>query len=417
MQDTSAEVVSPGSRGLLSVDVRGAIRGGRRIGLHPTTTGSLLAVLDAAEEARAQLVLFQRHFTAGEVDDLAEQLAVDVLIREAEGGSTVEHRSAPAGDKDSSWLGLFTSGTSGRPKVVTHDWERLRAPSGFVGGRLAGARWLLAYSPTSFAGLQVCLAALASGGVVVHATGSFAEIGRAIVRHEIDVISATPTYWRMLVASWPAGLERPCLRQATFGGEYATQQTLDLVREAFRPRRMTTIYASTEVGTAIVVSDGVEGFPAEWLDDGARATRLRIRDGRLEVRSPYRMRGYLGADPPAAGEEWFRTPDLMEVRGGRVVFAGREDLVVNVGGAKVMVEQVERAMLGLPQVLDCRIHARRNPVTGHVLAADVLLRPGCAASAAELKAALRGVLAAHAIPQLIRFVDVLEVASSGKKHR
>ena len=69
---------------------------------------------------------------------------------------------------------LLTSGTTGNAKVVRHARERLLAP---LRRRLAGdvdwprTRWLLAYPPAAFAGLQVILTTLLAGATLVASCG------------------------------------------------------------------------------------------------------------------------------------------------------------------------------------------------------------------------------------------------------
>ena len=61
------------------------------------------------------------------------------------------------------WLGLYTSGTTGPPKLVLHDWERIQKPADYVRPELAGEAWLSTYSYASYAGIQVLFSALNSG--------------------------------------------------------------------------------------------------------------------------------------------------------------------------------------------------------------------------------------------------------------
>ena len=64
------------------------------------------------------------------------------------------------------------------------------------------------------------------------------------------------------------------------------QVILDRLRAVFPEAAIAHIYASTEAGAAIVVRDGREGFPVDWLCDGEEETssdneapRLQLRDG------------------------------------------------------------------------------------------------------------------------------------------
>src|SRR5262249_18020252 len=147
--------------------------------------------------------------------------------------------------------------------------------------------------------------------------------------------------WRaFLLAARPGDL---VLRQITLGGEAADQATLDRIRNAFPDARITHIYASTEAGVVFSVHDGLEGFPAEWLDRPSQGAALRVRDGFLQIRTPNAMRGYVSdTAQPMLDEGWLATADRVEVRGARAYIVGRDDSTINVAGSKVHPLMVER---------------------------------------------------------------------------
>lgn len=323
----------------------------------------------------------------------------------------------PSGElpTDESYVGVFTSGSSGEPKLALHDWSRISQAGALAARRLAGASWLMAFNPVAYAGLQVFFAAEAGRGQIIYPTGSCAVCDEIFERGVVNAVSATPTWWRMAIAALSAGAKVGPLRQATLGGERVDQRVIDAVACVFLPERLTHVYASTEVGSAVAVSDRREGFPAVWLEDPTRKTQLRVREGLLEVRSPYRMKRYAGATE--AEVAWYRTPDLVEVVGNRVLFRGRCDTVVNVGGAKVMLEEVERAVLALPEVLDCCVFTKASPITGALLAVEFVPQRGSRPEVSHLKHSLSASLPPFAIPQIWKSVESLALTPNGKKSR
>ena len=64
---------------------------------------------------------------------------------------------------------------------------------------------------------------------------------------------------------------------------------------------------------------------------------------------------------------------LWRLKKDRVLFRGREDGVINVGGDKVYPEEVENVLLKHPLVAAARVYAKPNPITGFLVAADVTL--------------------------------------------
>lgn len=200
----------------------------------------------------------------------------------------------------------------------------------------------------------------------------------------------------------------------------ADQATIDRLRARFPYAGVSHIYASTEAGALFSVRDGRAGFPSHWLDDGVEGTLLRIRDGVLEVKSPRSMLGYLNQSSSSEQSDgWLNTGDRVELVGDRVYFRGRQDLVINVGGGKVMPEEVESALLDVPGVLDLRAYPVANPITGFVVGLEVVTAPATNTDQLrqQILAVARQSLLPYKVPRLIRFVDALKCDLSGKKSR
>ncbi|MCW2247885.1 acyl-coenzyme A synthetase/AMP-(fatty) acid ligase [Azospirillum fermentarium] len=301
---------------------------------------------------------------------------------------------------------LPTSGTTGAPKLIRHGLDRLRGRLRGTGD--GGARWLLTYEPASFAGLQVILTALAAGAELVAAPGEGAAgLARAALAARVTRISGTPSFWRAFLMA--VGQAVPPLASITLGGEAADQPLLDRLAAAFPDASLRHVYASTEAGSLFAVADGRAGFPAAWLESGSDGVRLRIVDGILQVDSPRAMLGKGG---------WIDTGDRVTVAGDRVLFAGRADGRVNVGGVKVSAEEAEALILAVPLVADALVTAVPNPITGHILTAAVV--PVAGADPAAVRAGVRdGVagLVPAARPRVITLVDTIPLDATGKKRR
>lgn len=312
-------------------------------------------------------------------------------------------------------ISLLTSGTTGVPKLIHHRWDSLftlrhaRAP--------LPHRWLLTYQTGTYAWFQMVTMALFAPGQEMVAgarlePGPLLELARL---RSASAISSTPTFWRFaLLQTDPALLRAQSFAQVSLGGERVDQVILDRLRGLFPSARISHIYASTEVGAAIVVNDGHEGFPATWLDSEASpaeagAVQLRVRDDRLWVRSPHASLDHRG---------WVDTGDQVELRGGRVVIVGRADSsFVNVGGLKVSTHSVEEALLQHEDVAWCRVYARSSVLVGSLVAADVVLRnPPADRLEAETKLTRHAerFLAAHAVPRIWRLLDSIPMTGSLK---
>lgn len=309
-------------------------------------------------------------------------------------------------------IGLLTSGTTGVPKRIEHTWDSLAA-SVAVRLELRGARWISLYPLTRFAGFNTLLHALYNDATLIvpraiQPSVIIEEIRRTLPTHA----SGTPTLWRNLLMAASSDLQiLSSLRQITLGGEVVDQQILSALKSAAPRVRLTHIYASTELGVCVSVSDGLAGFPVEWLDNGVKATQLQIRDGELWIN-----RSNSSALLATSPDGWAATGDIVEMRGGRVHITGRRTDVLNIGGAKVLPSEVEERLTEVPGVIGARVMGRRNSISGAVVAADIVGEPGM--DQAALRTALfrhcRACLPAYAVPRIITFVNSLPITASGK---
>jgi acyl-coenzyme A synthetase/AMP-(fatty) acid ligase len=367
-----------------------------------------------AATAQADAIVLDEASTAA-AGSLAPYMAASQPIPSA---GPIDRR---AGDP-TEWI-LLTSGTTGAPKLVVHGLQSLGGslPAASPG---AGTVWSTFYDIRRYGGLQIYLRAVLSGSPLVLSSageppGIFMERAAAAgVTH----ISGTPSHWRRALMSGEAGILTP--RYVRLSGEVADQAVLDSLRAAYPGARIAHAFASTEAGVAFDVNDGLAGFPAEFVDHSSGGIEMKVVDHTLRIRSGRIATRYLGAVPGllVSDDGYVDTGDMVELKDGRYHFMGRVGGVINVGGLKVYPEEVESVLNADPRVRMSLVRARRNPITGAVVVADVVLaEPAGAAPAdspelvkSELLNACRRTLAAHKVPAMLRFVPSLEFNAAGK---
>jgi acyl-CoA synthetase (AMP-forming)/AMP-acid ligase II len=321
------------------------------------------------------------------------------------------------------WV-LLTSGTTGRPKLVLHTLATLTGAIRPAPPSAPPAVWSTFYDIRRYGGLQILLRALLGGqGMVLSAAGESPEDFLARVRAwDVTHISGTPSHWRRALMSAAAGSIAP--RYVRLSGEIADQAILDRLKARYPAAGVSHAFASTEAGVAFEVTDGRAGFPADLIGRPGAEVEMRIEDGSLRIRSARTALRYLGeGQPPLADAEGFvDTQDLVEAAGDRLLFVGRRNGVINVGGLKVFPEEVEAVLNRDPRVEMALVRARPSPVTGALVEAEVVLRPDAAAESPEalragMLAACRAALAAHKVPAVLRFASGLDIGGAGKLAR
>ena len=329
--------------------------------------------------------------------------------------------SARRGGDATEWV-LLTSGTTGVPKLVVHTLESL---AGTLPRQAPGrCVWSTFYDIRRYGGLQIYLRAVLSGtALVLSSPGEstrdfFTRAAACGVTH----LSGTPTHWRRALMSGDAALLTP--EYVRSSGEIADQTLLDALRTAYPNAQIAHAFASTEAGVAFDVNDGLAGFPADLIGQGGPID-LKVQDGTLRIRSRRTAARYLGdgAGAIAGSAGYVDTGDLVELKAGRYFFRGRMGGIINVGGLKVYPEEVESVLNSDPRVRISLVRGRRNPITGAVVAAEVVPADSALAtrdsSAAErLKADLleecRRALPAHKVPAILHIVADLEMTAAGK---
>jgi acyl-coenzyme A synthetase/AMP-(fatty) acid ligase len=349
--------------------------------------------------------------------DIPPGLGVCRMSERPEGGEALRRAS-----EKTEWV-LLTSGTTGVPKLVSHSLESL---SGTLPRQTAAdprSIWSTFYDIRRYGGLQIYLRALLSGSplVLTCAAEPIPEFMARAAAAGVTHISGTPSHWRRALMTGHCAQLTPAY--VRLSGEVADQALLDSLRATFPQARIVHAFASTEAGVAFEVHDGLAGFPAAFVGGGAAGIDLAVVEGTLRIRSARNAARYLGGVARLmAGEDGFvDTGDLVERVAERYYFRGRVGGVINVGGLKVFPEEVESVINADSRVRVSLVRARRNPITGAVVVADVVLNDAAPADPAvldalrvELLRACRSVLPEHKVPAMLRFVPTLEFSAAGK---
>src|SRR5579862_1011138 len=325
---------------------------------------------------------------------------------------------------ETEWL-LLTSGTSGVPKLVAHTQATLTAPVRAGKPPEGLVVWGTFYDIRRYGGLQIFLRAVLGGASLILSSADepVAEHLARLARYGVTHLSGTPSHWRRALMS-PA-ISGIAPRYVRLSGEIADQAILDSLRAAFPEANVGHAYASTEAGVAFEVGDGMAGFPASFLDHDRDGVEMKVVDGSLRIRSSRTASRYVGAQQPELldGDGFVDTGDMVELRGGRYVFAGRKGGIINIGGLKVHPEEIEAVINRHPQVRMSLVRPKKSPVTGALVIADVVLNDSCEQGEAQLAVKndilrhCRAVLPRHKVPAAISVVPALAVAATGKLAR
>jgi len=380
-----------------------------------------LAVIELDGIAR-RLIICTPDLPSEHLPALMAKAGVDAIVSDEDVGSAEE---TPVTCCRTEWV-LLTSGTTGAPKMLVHSFASLTAPIGSALGQRADVVWGTFYDIRRYGGLQIFLRAVLGPGSFV-LSGASEPIGDYLVRlgaHGATHVSGTPSHWRRALMSPEARAIAP--RYIRLSGEIADQGILNALHSFYPQAAVGHAFASTEAGVGFEVNDGLEGFPASMV--GAPGdVQIKVVEGSLRIRSARNAARYIGEDSSLTDEEGFvDTGDMVQRRGDRYYFLGRRSGLINVGGLKVYPEEVEAAINRHPAVRMSMVRSRKSPITGSLVAAEVVLKGELDSSHAggesvdfkrEILQLCHESLAPHKIPATIRFVPALELAAAGKLAR
>ncbi|MEJ7732712.1 MAG: AMP-binding protein [Polyangiaceae bacterium] len=327
---------------------------------------------------------------------------------------------------------MATSGTTGHPKVAALPRAAFLASAAASADNLGWSgddRWLCCMPLAHVGGLSIvtrCL--IARRPVVLLPRFEVAPVLEAIERHRATMLSVVPTMLGALLAA-DHGSVLSRLRVVLVGGASCPDALLEEC--ARRGVVALTTYGTTEACSQITAQrlPPFDAAPAVVPGSGRAlaGVELAIFDdhggpcapgviGRIHMRGPARMRGYLG-QPPLADDAWFDTGDLghLDETASLFVAARRTDLVIS-GGENVYPAEVERVVDACPGVRRSLVFGVPDERWGQVVAVALVVEPA-GVSASAFAGALATRLAPHKRPRLACVVDALPETRAGKVDR
>lgn len=360
----------------------------------------------------------------------AIQTSLDGL--DAEAGKT----ALPSVGTDDPALILYTSGTTARPKGVTHTHRTLMEAVRMVSNDApAGLQTILVMTQMAFissimAGLLP--AVFLGATVVLVRTFEAPAVLDLIESLQCGFVFALPSMVQFLIEEQvrqPRDIRS--LRTLIAAGDAVPVAVLERFQSVFG-FQVREGYGMTEIGPSMVnpltdIRWGSLGKPVSEVE-------VRIVDsngidlpddqiGEIITRSPAIFVAYW--DDPAATraafkDGWFYTGDLgQRDADGYYWFKGRKKEIIIRDGVNISPQEVEQAFYDHPAVLEAAVIGIPDPVParGEQVVAFVSLREGKAASQGELKEHVRARLADYKMPERITILDQLPKGLTGKIQR
>jgi acyl-CoA synthetase (AMP-forming)/AMP-acid ligase II len=327
-------------------------------------------------------------------------------------------------DTEAVSLLIGTSGTTGTPKIAMRS----------TNGSCAMARHVLSCTGIGRDDV-VMIAAPLSGGVgyinglcSTAITGSTTIIPRElkievlmelIERHRVTAICTLPTLVVRMLAT--AG-DAPALRVVQTGGAYLHPQVAAALEDRFECR-VVSAYGAIDVGIpSMVKADGdTAQHRHETVGRPFPEVELRLIDGEVAMRGPSTALGYFEDEEATRAvyddEGWGHFGDLGRIdEDGYLRIVGRLKEVINRGGKKISVNEVENHVRAFPGVRDVAAVGYDDPELGERCCAVVV------SDEVVTLDALREFLTARGVPKFmwperVHRLEELPMSAQGKVRR
>ena len=310
---------------------------------------------------------------------------------------------------------IFSSGSTGNPKAILHDFASLLEKFHKVRQKKTTLTFLLF---DHIGGIDTLFNTLASGGTVVTVPNRDPEtVSKAIEKYRVHTLPASPTFLNLwLISGLFEQYDFSSLKVIAYGTEPMPPNTLKKLHEILPEVSLVQTYGMSELGVLRSRSRDSESL---WIKFTGEGFQTKIIDGILWVKADAAMIGYLNAPDLFDEEGWLNTQDAVEVDGEYLRILGRASDLINVGGQKVYPAEVENLLLQMDNVLEVAVFGKAHPMMGQIVAARFNLKTPepLADFKRRLGAFCRERMAAYQIPRLVEVSEDEQFGSRFKKLR
>jgi amino acid adenylation domain-containing protein len=259
---------------------------------------------------------------------------------------------------------------------------------------------------------------------------------------KISVFHAGATVFRHLAQQLTGQNSFPDLRLIRLSSGQVFKSDVDLFKQHFPDSLLLHVLSSTEANTyrahfikkdtvvadgPIPVGYGIEDMEILILDESGREVEVNSV-GEIAIRSAYLFPGYWNSPALSEaaflpysdleGRRIFRTGDLGRLRSdGCLEYLGRKDFRLKIRGHSIQTEEVELALLKIPEIAQAAVAARKDDHGDDRLTAYIVPNLTPAPTVSHMRDLLKEVLPDYMIPSSFVTLTALPVLPNGKVNR
>jgi len=317
--------------------------------------------------------------------------------------------------ENSPGLVLFSSGSTGEPKAVLHNFANLLEKYKVARPTLRTVTFLLL---DHIGGINTMFHTLSNGGCVITVENRNPEyICQTIEKHRVELLPTSPTFLNLLLLSEQyKSFDLSSLQTISYGTEPMPESTLRRLNEIFPGVRLLQTYGLSELG---ILRSKSKDSSSLWVKVGGEGYETKVVNGILYIKTESAMLGYLNAPSPFDEDGWFNTEDEVEVDGEYIRIKGRKSDIINVGGQKVYPAEVESVLLEMENITDASVTGERNPIMGNIVVAKVNLdhQEDIKSVTKRIKSYCKDRLAPYKVPVKVTVMEERQFSERYKRKR
>jgi len=264
---------------------------------------------------------------------------------------------------------IFSSGSSGTPKIILHDLlliiKKFEIPR-------PGFKTLLMLTFDHLGGINTLLASLIykDGAAICLSNRNPQTVCKTITKAKAQLLPTTPTFLNiLLISKWYLKYKLDSLKLISYGAEKMPEELLKKLKKQFKNIKFKQTYGLSEFG---VMRTKTKDDNSLSMKIGGEGFKTKIINNTLYVKSVSNMVGYLNAKQPFDRHGWINTGDKVSVdKKGYITILGRDSEIINIGGEKVFPQEIENVLLKNKNVNEVRILKKRHNLLGEYIVAEV----------------------------------------------
>ncbi|ANV98004.1 hypothetical protein BBW65_03950 [Helicobacter enhydrae] len=270
---------------------------------------------------------------------------------------------------------LFSSGSTGKPKAMLHNLSHILKK--FENKKSKQLSMLLFLMFDHIGGINTLLNILSTGqtAIIPNDRKDVHHIANLIETHKISILPTSPTFLNlMLLNKVHLHHNLSSLKMISYGTESMPETLLKKLQNAFPKTKFLQTFGTSEVGIMQTISEKSGSLFMKISDPNIE---YKIVNQELWIKSQTQVLGYLNASMENFVDGYFKTGDLVEtkmINGEEYIrIIGRNKEMINVGGEKVLPQEIESIILQIDGILDCLVYGEKNAITGQSICCEVVI--------------------------------------------